>query len=87
MLNTGFDPKIFDDIAKRLNDVLPASIRDIEADLQQKFRSILQATFAKMELVTREEFDAQCKVLGRTREKLEKLQKQIAKMEKQLKTK
>jgi len=41
----------------------------------------LQSTFAKMDLVTREEFDVQTAVLARTREKLEKLEKQIAELE------
>jgi BMFP domain-containing protein YqiC len=37
-----------------------------------------------MDLVTREEFDVQSAVLARTREKLEKLEKQIAELESKL---
>lgn len=72
-----FDPKQFDDLAKKLFASLPSSLQNFEKDIQQKFKEILQATFARMDLVTREEFDVQTKVLARTREKLENLQEQV----------
>ncbi len=72
-----FDPKQFDDLAKKLFATLPTSLQSIEKDIQQKFKEILQSTFSRLDLVTREEFDVQIKVLARTREKLEILQKQV----------
>ncbi|PWY55343.1 hypothetical protein DGG96_11975 [Legionella qingyii] len=72
-----FDPKQFDDLAKKLFSALPPSLQNIEKDIQQKFKEVLQATFSHMELITREEFDVQTKVLARTREKVEQLQKQV----------
>ena len=77
-----FDPKLFDDIAKRLSEAVPTSVRDLEADIEKKFHSILQSTFAKFDLVTREEFDAQTKVLAGTREKLDAIEVQLAKLAK-----
>ncbi|KTC82414.1 ubiquinone biosynthesis accessory factor UbiK [Legionella cherrii] len=72
-----FDPKQFDDLAKKLFAALPPSLQNIEKDIQQKFKEVLQAAFAHMDLITREEFDVQTKVLARTREKVEHLQKQV----------
>lgn len=72
-----FDPKSFDEIATKLFSVLPDSLQNFEKDIQQKFKDILQTTFAHMDLVTREEFDIQTKVLQRTREKLDQIQKQV----------
>ena len=72
-----FDPKQFDELSKKLLAALPTSLQNIEKDIQQKFKEILQATFNRMDLVTREEFDVQAKVLARTREKLEHLQAQV----------
>lgn len=72
-----FDPKQFDELATKLFATLPGSLQNIEKDIQQKFKEVLHATFSRMDLVTREEFDVQCKVLARTREKLETLQQQI----------
>ncbi|KTD46176.1 accessory factor UbiK family protein [Legionella quateirensis] len=72
-----FDTKQFDDLAQMLFATLPTSLQNIENDIQQKFKEVLQATFARLDLITRDEFDVQCKVLTRTREKLEQLQKQV----------
>lgn len=72
-----FDPKQFDELAKSLFSALPTSLQNIEKDIQQKFKEILQAAFTRMDLVTREEFDVQSKVLARTREKVELLQQQF----------
>lgn len=72
-----FDPKSFDELTNKLFAALPTSLQNIENDIQQKFKEILQSTFTRMDLITREEFDVQCKVLARTREKLELLQQQV----------
>ena len=71
------DPKQFEDIAKKLFSALPTSMQNLEKEIEQKFKDILQATFAHLDLVTREEFDVQTKVLARTREKLDALQMQV----------
>ena len=68
-------------LAERLFRALPPPLRAIEQDLQSKFKDILQATFSKLDLVTREEFDVQTKVLARTREKLEQLEKHVTALE------
>lgn len=75
------DPKIFDDLIKRLQDAVSPTVKTVQKDLEKNFRSILQSTFAKLDLVTRKEFDTQARVLARTRAKLEELEKQVAKLE------
>lgn len=72
-----FAPKQLEDLAKKLISALPVSLQNLESDIQQQFKDILQATFACLDLVTREEFDVQVKVLARTREKIESLQHQV----------
>ena len=72
-----FDHKQFEELAKKLYTALPAGVQSIEQDIQLKFKEVLQSAFARMELVTREEFDVQVKVLARTREKVELLQAQL----------
>ena len=71
------DPKKLQDITKKLIDALPKGAREVSADLEKNFHSILQSAFAKLDLVTREEFDAQVGVLQRTRKKLDALEKQL----------
>jgi ubiquinone biosynthesis accessory factor UbiK len=75
------DPKAFDDLAKRFTEALPPSFRQFQTDMEKNFHAALQAAFAKLELVTREEFEVQQGVLARTRAKLEGLEKQIAALE------
>lgn len=51
-------------------------------DLEKNFRGMLSSAFAKLDLVTREEYDAQARVLARAREKLAALEVRVAELEK-----
>lgn len=79
------DPKILDDLAKKLADSVPASVRELQRDLEKNFHATLQSTFTKLDLVTREEFEVQVAVLARTRAKVEALQNQIDHLEQSMK--
>ena len=74
-------------IVSDISKVLPEDIDLLKEDIEKNVRATLNATFTKMELVTREEFDIQASLLSRTREKLEALQKKLSEMEKQLEEK
>jgi hypothetical protein len=50
--------------------------------VQRNLRALLQTSFARLDLVTREEFDVQQQVLARTREKITVLEARLAKLEK-----
>ena len=73
--------KSLDELARRLSDLVPPGLADARDDLQKNFRAALQAGLGKLDLVTREEFDVQRAVLQRSREKLEKLEAQLAELE------
>jgi ubiquinone biosynthesis accessory factor UbiK len=77
------DPKNLniDELARRLADALPGGLKALQADAEQNFRAVLQAGLARLDLVTREEFDVQAAVLMRTREKLEALDARLAVLE------
>ena len=47
-------------------------------DIEKNVKSMMTQGFARMDLVTREEFDVQRAVLLRTREKLEALERAVA---------
>ena len=51
------------------------------ADLQRNLKALLAQQFARLDLVTREEFDAHVKVLARSREKIEALEARLAELE------
>ena len=69
---------VLDDVAKRLRALAAESPA---ADLERNFRALLSGAMARLDLVTREEFDAQARMLARTREKLESLEQRIAALE------
>ena len=73
-----------DDLARRLSSLVPPSLREGRDELQENFKSVLQSGLAKLDLVTREEFEVQRAVLLRTREKLDELQRTVADLEAQL---
>ncbi|MEH6466804.1 MAG: accessory factor UbiK family protein [Porticoccus sp.] len=68
----------------QLNSVITPGAEALGSEFQQKMRTAAQAAFDKLDLVTRDEFDAQRAVLTRTREKLEALEKQLAELESQV---
>lgn len=70
------------DISKKLCDALPPSAQKLKKDIEKNFHVILKATFSKLDLVTRDEFNAQTKVLARSRKKIESLESRITELEK-----
>jgi BMFP domain-containing protein YqiC len=67
-----------DDLARRLADSVPESVRAFGRDLEGNFKAVLQAQLSKLDLVSRQEFDVQAAILART-------QAQLATMEARLK--
>jgi hypothetical protein len=75
------EPKHLDDLAQRLAGSLPKGLQALQADISRNLRATLEAGLAKLDLVTREEFDVQTAVLARTREKLTALEARVAELE------
>jgi BMFP domain-containing protein YqiC len=75
------DPKHLDDLATRVAGSLPKGLQALQADIQRNLRAGMEAGLARLDLVTREEFDVQTAVLARTRAKLEALEVRVAEME------
>ena len=69
---------LLDQLMARASKLLAES--DLAPELQTKSRVVLQSVLAKMDLVTREEFDAQTAVLQRSRAKLEALETEVEKL-------
>ncbi len=75
------DLRLIDELSRKLSAALPPGVTRLKEETEEQFRLVLTRSFDRMNLVTREEFDAQAAVLARTREKLEQLQEQISKLE------
>ena len=70
-----------DELANQLNNLMPTPLRSASDDLKTNLRAVVQGWFDRLDLVTREEFDAQKAVLARTREKLEALTARLDEMD------
>lgn len=79
-----FDPKQLDELAQRLAGALPEGLKTLQEDLGRNLRGSLEAGLSRLDLVNREEFDVQAAVLTRTREKLARLEAQVAGLERAL---
>ena len=72
---------LLNELTEKLCAIFPEGLQGLGEDAKKNIHSVLQATFDKFDLVTRDEFDAQCAVLMRTREKIEALEKQVAELD------
>ena len=80
-----FDPRSLDELARKLADSVPPGLTALRNDLEQNFKAVLQSGLAKLDLVTRQEFDIQAGVLRRSRERLEEFEQRIAALEQRAK--
>jgi BMFP domain-containing protein YqiC len=78
------DTRFIDELAKKLSAAVPSSVDALRRDLESNFKAVLQSGLAKLDLVTRQEFDVQANVLRRTREKCEELQSRLQTLEEKL---
>ena len=85
MFENKLDAKKLDELARGVLDKLPSGFQTMQHDLEKNLRAALQSTFAKLDLVSRDEFEVQSAVLQRTREKLEALETTVAELEARLK--
>ena len=75
------DPKIFDDLSRRVAEGMPSGFQTLQSDLERNLRSALEGALGHLQLVTRDEFEIQQAVLLRTREKLEALEERVSELE------
>ena len=70
-----------ENIARKLAEAVPEGLKSVREDLEGNFRSVLKASLAKLDLVTREEFEVQEAVLAKVRSKLEALEARLKEIE------
>ena len=78
------DPQKLDELVRKLSDAIPEGMKGFDQEAKRQFRSILESGIEKLNLVSREEFDIQVKVLARTRVKVDELEAQLANIEQSL---
>jgi len=76
--------KKIEEIAQQVSDAIPAGLKNVASDIEEKTKTVLQRKLAELDVVTREEFDVQTQVLIKTRAKLTELETKLAEIEAKL---
>ena len=71
------DLKMIDELTRKLGESLPPGVAQTKDEFERRFRAVLTSAFERMNLVSREEFEARCEELAQARAKLENLQQQL----------
>lgn len=79
------DNQTINRLSEKINELLPAGLQQVKTDFDARLKNLLQQQLANYEMVSREEFDIQQRVLERTREKLEIIEARLKELEKTLK--
>ncbi|HAD48024.1 MAG TPA: hypothetical protein DCF92_04225 [Idiomarina sp.] len=72
------DNKTIENIAKQISESMPAGVKEMAGNVEQRVKQTLQQQLSKLDLVTREEMDVQQQMLLRLRERVEQLESQLA---------
>lgn len=76
--------QILDDIAEQIGRKLP-QLNALGQDVSDNIKALVQQNLSRLDLVTREEFDAQQRALARAEEKIAELESLLAQLESQIK--
>lgn len=75
-----FVERIIAEVRRRLPEA-----GELAGEVEHNLRGVLSEAISRLDLISREEFDAQQRVLARTRERLEALEREVAELERRLK--
>lgn len=75
------DLRMIDDLTRRLGESLPPGLVQKKEEMENQFRTVLTGAFERMNLVSREEFDAKCALLDETRSQLTELEARLEEIE------
>ena len=78
------DNQTLNRLSDKINELLPPGLREVKSDFDEKLKGLLQQQLSNYQMVSREEFDIQARVLARTREKLESIEVKLKELEKNL---
>ena len=78
------DNQTINRLSGKINALLPPGLQQVKEDFDARLKTLLQQQLANFEMVSREEFDLQARVLARTREKLEIIEAKLKELDKSL---
>ena len=79
------DNQTINELSEKVHALLPPGLQQVKEDFDARLKLLLQQQLASLEMVSREEFELQARVLERTREKLEVIEARLRELDKTLK--
>ncbi len=76
------DARVFDELAENLGKLLPPGVSEMKSDFETNAKAAVQSALGNLDLVTREEFDIQAKLLEKTMQRVKVLEERLAELEK-----
>ena len=78
------DNQTINQLSEKIHALLPPGLQQVKQDFDARLKTLLQQQLANYEMVSRDEFELQARVLQRTREKLEIIEARLQELEKTL---
>lgn len=72
------------EVLQQVNDLVGNS--GLKGEVDKGVRALAQSALARLDVVSREEFDAQAEILRRTRERVQELEKELEDLTRELAT-
>ena len=79
-----FSTRSLDEIARKVNEVIPDDLKNAKQDLEKNVRVATQGILQRLDLVTREEFDVQAKMLAKSQLRVKELEQRIQELEQKI---
>lgn len=79
-----FSTRSFDEIARKVNEVIPDDLKNAKQDLEKNVRVAAQGVLKRLDLVTREEFDVQAEMLAKSQLRVKELELRIQELERKI---
>ena len=79
-----FSTRSLDEIARKVNEVIPDDLKNAKQDLEKNVRVAAQGVLQRLDLVTREEFDVQAKMLAKSQLRVKELEQRIQELERKI---
>jgi ubiquinone biosynthesis accessory factor UbiK len=76
------DNQTINQLSEKIHALLPPGLQQVREDFDARLKTLLQQQLARYEMVSREEFELQARVLARTREKLEIIEARLEELDK-----
>jgi len=78
------DNQTINRLSEKIHALLPPGLQQVREDFDARLKTLLQQQLARYEMVSREEFELQERVLARTREKLEIIEARLRELDEKL---